>query len=219
MLWLGANPTADVPSDPYQSDDTNADDDPRYRNALVTALWRGKFEVFKQLPIDKTKVSLDFLLDRAAFGRNADAIHRLIAMGANPNAEVDDGNVLHTALSSAIWGCEPGLAYGADSREGGVAVVKALLEHGAKFVAKGHRSIADLRRRLLRCDSSSANRIVTLLRAHGGMTPEQLKELLRTEAIQRHLRIAAMVSSYGGMSPEVRAQRHAFMKYRGSSFR
>src|SRR5262249_20686703 len=88
MMWLGANPMATVPSDPYSD---GGESNQFHENALEAALWRGKPEIVRHLRIDKNKAPLDNLLGHAVHGHNPEIVEMLITMGANPNAQDEHG--------------------------------------------------------------------------------------------------------------------------------
>ena len=87
MLWLGADPHADVPSSAY--------DEGRYRGigdtAFESALWGDKPEIIAMVmkrPIPKPK--LHSLLRLAAHRKRPELVERLLEEGADPNDQGED---------------------------------------------------------------------------------------------------------------------------------
>ncbi len=105
MLWLGADPHAEVPSSAYEEDRQTGIGD----TAFESALWGEKPEIIALVmkrPIPKSK--LDSLLRLAAHRSRPALVARLLEEGADPN-QLDEENepVLQSFVSALVWRYSP----------------------------------------------------------------------------------------------------------------
>ena len=181
MLWLGADPHADVPSSAY--------DEGRYRGigdtAFESALWGDKPEIIAMVmkrPIPKPK--LHSLLRLAAHRKRPELVERLLEEGADPNDQgEDDEPVLYSFISALMW--RPSFS-SADDQPRGMKSLELVLEAGAKWQLS-ERRIRWLRRDLAQGESKVVVRMLDLLHEHGAISEEQLYELTRTPAVRKVL--------------------------------
>lgn len=183
MLWLGANPHAPTPSSAEAGECVQAYE---LETAFETALWSSKPEIldpFLKYPIPLERV--DHLLHRAHYNKpRPDLVERLLAMGANPNSESEEGYpVLHGYLTTVLS------RFGRPSpeeREQGFLALECLLKAGSKLKMTDQQ-LKHFRRRLLDGFSEIVVRTLALLRKYEAVTPEQFHELTRTQGMKRVL--------------------------------
>lgn len=181
MLWVGANPHAEVPSTAYESERTNEIGS----TAFESALWSRKPEILtqflkKKIPADR----IPELLSTVAYRNRPDIVQRLLDEGADVNAIDEEGDpVLRRYVGALLWCYSPRTP---DERERGFQALELILKAGAKW-SLDERHLKSLRRDLADGESKVVIRLLELLHKHRVFTPDQLCELTRTPAVRRVL--------------------------------
>jgi len=181
MLWLGANPHAPTPSSAEEWDETEYDSD---STAFHAALFSQKPEVMdmiakRPIPVDRVAT----IFHSVGYRPRPALVKRLLEMGANPNSVSPEGeHVLHEFVHP-ILSCFMG---NADEVELAFQSLELVLKAGAKWTIS-ERRLKWLRRDLIDGESRSVVRLLDLLHQYQALTPEQLHELTRTDAVKRVL--------------------------------
>lgn len=181
MLWLGADPHAQVPSSAYESEGSNGFGD----TAFESALWARKPEILTQFlkrPIPADRIQA--LLSALGYRHRPDLVRRLLRDGADPNAVDEDGNpVLEGFVHGILWrSSRPS----SEENERGMEALELLLKTGAKW-SPDEDDLKRLRRDLANGESKLVIRVLDLLHKYEVFTPAQLHELTRTPAVRRVL--------------------------------
>lgn len=181
MLWLGADPHAEVPSSAYEGDRNRGIGD----TAFESALWTDKPEIIAMVmkrPIPATK--RHSLLRLAAYRNRPELVERLLGEGADPNdTDEDDEPVLHCFISALLWRHSP---RSADEQARGMKALELVLKAGAKWNLSEKR-IRWLRRDLAEGQSPVVIRLLDMLHEYDAVVEEQLRELTRTPAVRKVL--------------------------------
>jgi len=181
MLWLGANPHAPTPPSAEEWDDAECGSD---STAFHAALFSQKPEVMDMIakrPIPADRVAAIF--HSVGYRPRPALVRRLLEMGADPNSVGSEGeHVLHDFVHPILS------RFGRDAAEVGLAFqsLELVLKAGAKWTMS-ERRLKWLRRDLIDGESKSVVRLLDLLHEHQALTPEQLHELTRTDAVKRVL--------------------------------
>lgn len=110
-------------------------------------------------------------------------VKRLLEMGANPNSVSPEGeHVLHEFVYPIL----SRFMRNADEVELAFQSLELVLKAGAKWTIS-ERRLKWLRRDLIDGESRSVVRLLDLLHQYQALTPEQLHELTRTDAVKRVL--------------------------------
>lgn len=182
MLWVGADPHADVPSSAYEKDGVRGIGE----TAFESALWGDKPEVVTLVmkrPIPKTKV--DWLLRLAAERSRPEVVKRLLNEGANPNHTAEENEpALRSFVSKLVQRYTPRLT---EEQDRGLKCLELVLKAGAKWNLS-ERGIKWLRRDLAAGDSRVVVRMLDLLREYDAVSGAQLHELTRTPSVRKVLK-------------------------------
>lgn len=181
LLWVGADPHAEVPATAYESERENGVGG----TAFESALWARKPEILPQflkrrIPAEK----IPGLLSTVAYRNRPDLVQRLLDDGADVNAVSEDGEPpLSGFISGVLWRYS---SRSAEEQARGMAALELVLKAGAKWSPDEGR-LKSLRRDLAEGESRVVIRLLELLRKYSVFTPDQLHELTRTPAVKRVL--------------------------------
>jgi hypothetical protein len=192
MLWAGADPFAKGPGSPEEDPDPEED-----LCALEYAALYEHFDVFK---LKKVRVGPDHpianeLLRSACRAEKADFLIELLKKGFKPADQTDHG-------SSLIRTCIQYLQFGfgrnwfdrdsnknidsSGSRET-IKMIHILAKHGAKWNPEDRTEINDARRSLLKMTPDYTLEFVWIMSKYNGCSRKNIKQLLRTPTIKRHM--------------------------------
>ena len=181
MLWLGANPHAPTPSSAEEWGETECDAD---STAFHAALFCQKSEVMDMIakrPIPADRVASIF--HSAGYRPRPGLVKRLLEMGADPNSVSPEGeHVLHEFVHPIL----SRFMRNAEDVEPAFQSLELVLKAGAKWTIS-ERRLKWLRRDLIDGESRTVVRLLDLLHQYQALTPEQLHELTRTDAVKRVL--------------------------------
>lgn len=182
MLWLEGDPYANTPE--------SADEDYEYEglsnSAFHAAMWSDKPEILAAMlkrPVPPERAT--DLLHSAAHRRLPQVVKRLLAAGADPNAEVEGYPVLYGFINCMTW---DHLSQTEDGVARGLEALELVLKAGAKWRNINPRDLKHIRRRLIDGAPKTVIRVVELMRTHQAFTSEAFAELTRTAGIKRILR-------------------------------
>lgn len=183
LLWLNADPRAKVPKS------SGDDDEEMWESGLWQACINGHVEIAKKIGPTSAKDDLDELLRLACSGQNVQLIEYLMELGANPNGVPESGE---TAVRSALWALEWRLdfdrheAYGYRSN-GALALLKRLVELGARLNPVDTDELPFLRRCLLKLDWTESRDLISFLHQHNFADAPVMVGLLKAPKLRAHL--------------------------------
>jgi hypothetical protein len=185
MLWLKANPHAEVPSDPYAEEEEDRYEDDYFHCALISATWRSNESIIQQLlKVPIPAESVQPLMRSISSCACPAAVRKLLAAGANPNDYRDGRHILDgfiRALSSYWYSAQQ-----AEEDKRGLEALRLVAEAGAKWDID-NAGLADVRRQMLDGESKTIIAALDILRSFNVLNAAQLQELTRTDAMKRLL--------------------------------
>ena len=192
LLWAGADPFAKGPDTPDEEPDPEED-----LCALEYAALYKHFDIFK---LKKVQIAPDHpianeLLRNACRSEKADFLIELIKQGFNPADQKDHGSsLIQTCLQYLQWSFDYDW-FGRDknkdidssrSRET-LKMIHILAKYGAKWMPADRSEINDARRSLLKMSVDYTVEFIWIMSKYNGCSRENIKQLLRTPAIRRHV--------------------------------
>jgi hypothetical protein len=179
MLWLGANPYANVPKCAWDQDD----DVEFLWCPLQTALIGDREAILLHLlkvppPSDRVQK----LLHSTSFRAHPEVVRRLLRAGADPNDHCEGRHLLDAYvrdLSHSFY-----RSGRTEHVKHGLEALRLLAQAGAKWDID-NKGIAEIRRSILDAESSTVNVMMEIFRINNVLNNEQLEELTRTPAMKR----------------------------------
>lgn len=185
MLWLKANPYAEVPSDPWSDEARDQHEDDDLDCALVTAMWRSNDAIIQRLlKVPIPSESVQPLLRSVSSCACPAVVKKVLAAGANPNDYRGGRHILDSflrALSSRWFSTQQ-----AEKDKRGLEALRLIAEAGAKWDLDS-TGLTDLRRSMLNGESKTIVAALDILRSFGVLNADQLQELTRTSGMKRLL--------------------------------
>lgn len=179
MLWLGANPYANVSKSAWDQ----GDDVEFLWSALETALIGGSEVILSHLlKVPPPPERVQKLLHATSFRAHPEVVRRLLRAGADPNDHCDGRHLLDAYvrdLSRSFFQTNR-----AKRVKQGLEALRLLAEAGAKWEID-NKGIAEIRRSILDAESSTVNAMMEIFRTNNVLNNEQFEELTRTPAMKR----------------------------------
>lgn len=198
-LWAGADPWARGPN---QLDDKFADEVCLHRNAVEILLAGGMVHLLKKTKLSAsmgpTEPNAARLLEEACHARDSESLEFLLDLGHKPADLPERGtrtitSLLHS-MSWPTYSIHSNLAFlershGIDSHRSieRMKMLHMIVDAGAKWLPADKRTIADVRRSLLKMAPQYVLEFVWLMNTYQAARKCDVRELLRTGAMSRRI--------------------------------